>query len=175
VARLIEQQYRVKLPAAKRAFAGVDIPTGQAPGKVEVMTEDQFKQLVRAIGESGVATAEERTAITEDVAIALVERMVGRLMVYEPQAADGRQYRADLVAEALAEGVRAQGKDFDKPTYEGVLTNSPIAVIKRMRDDWKRAGDERLPGGRSSVDNAGDDKTTKTAPRPLVSDSQYRA
>lgn len=91
---------------------------------------------------------------TDDEVVAAVETLKRRVSELEPQATDGRAYRADLIAEALAEGVRAQGKDFDQPTYEAMLTTAPLATIKRMRDDWQRIGSERLQGGRRSVDES---------------------
>lgn len=165
--RQIESRHRISLPAAKRAFAGVDVPTGQTPGKVERMNAEQFSQLTNTLIRAGVLTEDQRATATEVDALAAADKLASRAKDLEPQAADGRQYRADLVAEALAEGVRAQGKDFDKPTYEGLLTNSPIATIKRMRDDWKKVGDERFKGGRASVD---EDQTTdkKQAPQPSL-------
>lgn len=173
--RILEQQYRVKLPAAgaqsgARAFAGVDVP-GQKPGKVERMSPEQFAQLTNILIRAGVLTDAQRDSATEADVLGAADKLTLRVKELEPQAADGRQYRADLVAEALAEGVRAQGKDFDKPTYEGVLTNAAITTIKRMRDDWKKVGDERLPAGRTSVDNADDGQETKSV--SLVPDSAY--
>lgn len=68
------------------------------------------------------------------------------------QAADGRQYRADLVAAALAEGVRAYGERFDSETYRATLEHAPLATIQRMRDDWQSIGDGRFAGGRQTDD-----------------------
>lgn len=71
-----------------------------------------------------------------------------------PLADEGRQYRADLMADALAEGVRAVGaKGFAQETYKGLLESAPLAAIKRMRDDWKAQGDKLFAGGRQSVDD----------------------
>src|SRR5690606_31020400 len=53
-----------------------------------------------------------------------------------PLADEGRVYRADLVADALAEGVRAYGEDFAEETYRVVLEAASLETVKRMRDDW---------------------------------------
>lgn len=71
-----------------------------------------------------------------------------------PLADDGRQYRTDLLAEALAEGVRAYGAGFASETYRGLLETAPLATVKRLRDDWREIGDRLLPGGRLTVDRA---------------------
>lgn len=149
--RILEQRFRVKLPAGKRAFAVINA-TGQMSREAMSMDENELNQLKEVLG-AGSGDALVRRA--QEITASLTDTQK-RIAELEPQAADGRQFRADLVAEAIAEGVRAQGKDFDKPTYEPMLTAAPIATIKRMRDDWQRIGDERLAGGRQSVD---DDRT----------------
>lgn len=75
-----------------------------------------------------------------------------RIAALEPQAKEGVQYRTDLIEAALAEGVRAQGNDFDRELYGSMLKDAPVAVIKRMRDDWKKVADQTLPAGRVSSD-----------------------
>lgn len=51
----------------------------------------------------------------------------------------GRQMRARLVDEALAEGVRAFGPGFNPETYRAILTNSTAAQVQALKDDWNRA------------------------------------
>ena len=65
----------------------------------------------------------------------------------KPLADDGRAYRADLIADALAQGVRALGQTFAEETYRTVLAGAPIETIKRLRDDWQTVGDGRFPVG----------------------------
>jgi len=77
-----------------------------------------------------------------------------RIAELSPLAEDGRQYRADLVAAALAEGVRALGNQFAPDTYRAILDAAPLETIKRMRDDWRVVGDQVLPGGRLTRDHA---------------------
>lgn len=67
-------------------------------------------------------------------------------------AADGAAYREDLIAEALAEGVRTFGAGFDQPFYRDVLERATIAGIKRMSADWTTQGDKVLSGGRRTRD-----------------------
>lgn len=90
-----------------------------------------------------------------------------------PLADQGREYRADLVKDALAEGVRALGKDFHVETYEKMFEKADIAHIKRMRDDWKRQGDLVFKGKRLTVDN--EQQSTTPAPVSAVPDAAYRS
>jgi hypothetical protein len=85
------------------------------------------------------------------------------------QAADGVQYRKDLVATALEEGVRALGESFNADTYRPVLESADIDTIKRFRDDWKKVGDEKLAGGRKTTDVNGHENGTSGQFKPPAS------
>lgn len=171
--RILEQRYRVTLPATKRAFAGVDT-RAQTP-REQGMTEDELNRIRKVLSvELRSMSEEEAREIGETELPHVIETLASRVKNLEPQAADGRAYRTDLIATALAEGVRAHGNDFDKPTYEAMLTNAPLATIKRMAADWQKTADAVLPAGRHTVD---DDQTpapqTKTVSR--VPDAAYAA
>lgn len=86
-------------------------------------------------------------------------------------ARDGAELRDALVAEALAEGVRANGATFDRATYELTLKGLPVATIKRMSADWKAQGDALLKGGRQT--NEGDAESAPK-PRPAVPRSSFK-
>lgn len=150
---LIENHFRITLPGVSRVFpvAKLEETTG--------MTEEM---IARAKVILGVETDEE--------IVERLDNLTKRLGEIEPQAEEGRQYRKDLIAEALAEGVRAQGNDFDTATYQSVLERSPLAVVKRMRDDWKKNAEQNLHAGRASTDNTKEDKKSKVA---LIPDEAY--
>ena len=69
-----------------------------------------------------------------------------------PLADDGKQYRVDVVTEALAEGVRAFGTEFAEETYRSMLEGAPLDTVKRMRDDWRGVADKLFPEGRQTTD-----------------------
>lgn len=92
------------------------------------------------------ATPETLTRMICDEVIAVRERADAN----EADAQIGRDYRDQLIADALAQGVRAKGDEFAQDIYKGVLQNSTVEGIKRMRDDWQKDGDARLGGGRQS-------------------------
>ncbi len=110
-----------------------------------------------------VRTAVPETAVGSDMA-GRVAWLAAELTRLTPLADDGRAYRADLIEEAIAEGVRAMGPEFAQEAYRGLLSASTIEVIKRMRDDWRAIAAKTLAGGRSTVDgdeNQQDSKAKK--------------
>lgn len=148
---LLENQYRVALPAT-RTFA-VSQPKEQ---------EMEFD------------TTQVRTLLKVDSDEKIVEGIQAlqkRVAELEPQAKDGLAYREDLVQDALKEGVRAQGAEFDKPTYEEMLRTSPLTLVKRFRDDWKKVADKALPAGRSTTDEG--EQTRKPTKVDAVPDAAF--
>jgi hypothetical protein len=77
-----------------------------------------------------------------------VRALVGALDKSRADAKVGRQYRRDMIEEALNAGVRSmQPGKFNKDRYRSILESLPgIDDIKQMRDDWIATGDERLRG-----------------------------
>lgn len=154
----LEIMYRVALPLT-RHFDGVDVPQKE----VRAMGLDTVLEKHKIVGADEAARASALDSrLTELIAaegkLATVQSELataqGRVAELEPAAADGQQYREDLIAEALAEGVRAKGDKFNQAHYEEMLRspNMTIKSIKVMRDDWKSEGDVRFPGGRHSAD-----------------------
>ncbi|MGA7617242.1 MAG: hypothetical protein WBX15_18920 [Thermoanaerobaculia bacterium] len=158
--REFEEQYRVKLSAPRR----------DRKGKVKT-AEEQLQAIRAALEEVGIKNQDACDGVSQltadlDQYRGLAEK-AGEL---EAQAADGRSYRADLIAAALAEGVRAYGEKFDRLTYEGMLKTAPLGTIKRMRDDWADLGANRFQGGRQTQDEEAEEKTQ--APK-YVPDAAY--
>lgn len=151
-ARLIETRYRITLPDARHVWPGSNPEKGS-----EMDLQKQLDTIRSALKTAGYG--EDVTGGMERVLL---------------DAADGKQYRADLLEEALQEGVRANGANFNRATYENALRNSPIATIKTMRDDWRAAGDARLPGGRATRDDAQNGKPQGGAVG-VIPDTAYRA
>lgn len=163
-AAMLESRYRIKLPEPPKSGPGVELNRSKDMD-FEKLYKDARATATEVVGEEAEPADALRQLATE------VERL-------RPLADDGRAYRADLIDEALAEGVRANGEDFAEESYRGILERADIATIKRMRDDWKRLGDKRFPGGAGSVpDDETPDKTRAQADRApaLVPDEAYRA
>jgi hypothetical protein len=140
----LEQRYRIKLPHPGRSFAGVEIPTSAKEAEPMDLTPEQIAAIRLALTEAGQAP-------DADIPIA-VRAVVDEFSRLRPLADEGRQYRADLVEQAISEGKRAHGTEFAEETYRGLLGSASLETVKRMRDDWKAVGDKQFPGGRQTVD-----------------------
>jgi hypothetical protein len=117
----------------------------------------------------GRDAAEGIAALTTEVTrLRVIEESVATIRA---QAEDGKAYRKALVDEAIAEGVRAEGNDFDKEGQKTLLESLPLESVKRMRDSWRKIGDKQFKGGRQIEEQ--DD-----APPPVRSEipsAAYRA
>ncbi len=177
--RMLEARYRMSF-ATKRSFPGVDL--GERKSKTMDL-EKVFTQLreVLALPADGDAVAtvaslvaeRDRLAVEHKTATTEAETLRAKVAELEPQAKDGAQYRTDLIAEALGEGVRAYGDKFAKETYEKLLRSVTLDVIKQMKTDWQTLGNERFKGGRQTLDNSqapGKDK----APTATVPDVAFK-
>ncbi|MGE3267171.1 MAG: hypothetical protein AB7P40_00390 [Chloroflexota bacterium] len=155
----LEARYRIALPRSARSFPAADI---QPPGEGARMdlTAEQIAAIRLMLTEAGAPA----DAAIPDTVRALVDEVrtlralpaeIERLTPFEaectrlrPLADEGRQYRADEVKRALAEGARAYGQDFAEETYRGLLEAAPLETVQRMAADWKSVGDKTFPGGR---------------------------
>lgn len=143
----IQETYRFTLPSSPR----YSVP------------KEEKMDLAKVRGLLQVETDEE----VEDA----LSKLAGRVKSLEAQAADGRHYRERVVADALAEGIRAHGEEFDSEAYESVLKNASLTAIEKMRDDWKRIADKVFPAGRQSAEEP---EQKKKAQVNVVPDSAYR-
>lgn len=164
----LEMRYRVHVPLASQQWRGTDVGARQ-PVRDQDEEEADMSEETRATPPAEQAAppnVHERTveavkrvlgSVTypTDVADDIEARVTWLTSEHNrlvPLADDGRTYRADLVTSAIEEGVRALGKDFSQETYKDLLERSSVAVIKRMRDDWKSTGDSQFKGGRATID-----------------------
>lgn len=88
-------------------------------------------------------------------AVPEASRSPDKIAVLVTEAGEGRQYRADLTAAALVEGVRAEGNTFDKDHWTKALAGQPLSFIQKQRDIWKGQADSRIEPGRKSQEAAG--------------------
>lgn len=54
---------------------------------------------------------------------------------------------------ALKEGVRALGEGFDEDRYKGILEKCDLDEVRGFREEWSKIADDKLKGGRRSVDD----------------------
>jgi hypothetical protein len=161
-----------------RTFAGAEIPPPQEVKTVEVTPEQvaAFRLTMTEVGQAPDAAPDAaiRSVVDELKTLRSLPAEVERLKPFEdeatrlrPLADEGRQYRADLVTDALAEGVRAfEAGKFSEETYRGLLEAAPLETVKRMRDDWAEQAKLRFPGGRKTQDTAEPTPITERKRRP---------
>jgi hypothetical protein len=109
-----------------------------------VLSLDVLRASVRAVGFTVADTEEDPTAI--------VRMLTDEVTRLRPLAKLGETYRADLVTETLAQGVRAFDKDFDEQENREMLEALPIEQVKRLRDAWRKTADGVLVPGRVTKD-----------------------
>lgn len=164
-ARLIEQRYRITLPAAHRSWPGADV----RPEEERTMPDDPITPPIPGPAAPVPVPFEPVRALLHEVGITVsddplpgLRDLVTELRTLRPlkaenerlakEADDGRTYRADLTAEALREGVRAYGATFPEEQYKTQFVDAPLDFIKTNRDLWTAQAGEKLQPGRQSAD-----------------------
>lgn len=167
-ARVLEARYRIRLNGAQHFYQGVDLekrsrsieedkPMANETELTFAMAADRLRSEFDRFstlpdGEPGLDSLINTIRQMSD-ALEQARQETSGLRVL---ADIGRQYRADLVSEALEEGVRAHGEEFDQETYRALLESetTSLETIKRFRADWKRIGDQTFSGGRKTTEES---------------------
>lgn len=148
---VLEQRYRTRL-AVRTTHAVAATPLKETRKMERALDEKQFERAVSLLIGCGFVPEAERATADAETLLVWVDKLAARNMALEVQAKEGVQYRSDLVAQALSEGVRAHGNDFKTEEYKNILANAPLETIKSMGADWKKVADVSLPTGRKSED-----------------------
>ena len=195
VAYLLESRYQgVRFVSAHRRWPGADLPDTAAIVSAGITKHRGFVMADQDINSSaGQGTASEKpsgAAPAEPPAIRVVpdyqfERLVADLAeaagVPESERADvrtvatqlrqtikdGLAYRERLVADALTEGVRLFGNEFDQEGTRALFARADCEQIRLMGDQWRKQADKQFPAGRQSLDEAEAPATTQKAEPPL--------
>ena len=151
--RMLEARYRVRLVGKHYGGATVPVPEDK---ETEQEQEDVTRSMVEGVQEAhtalmadiGSARAILRAAGAPDgPVLEAAEWAAETIKELRLLADDGRRYRADLIDEALAEGVRGMGKQFSPDLYRTLLDNATVPQIKALRDQWRDLGDNQFAGG----------------------------
>lgn len=166
--RRLETQYRIKLPTGQRVWP---IEKTQENGEKQQMDElDQIGNILKGTpAPEGVPMSDAVKWLAEENARQSKEN--ARLI---PLADQGKQYRTDLAEEAIAQGIRANGKEFTEAaqaTYRKMFETADVSLIKQMGADWKRQGDLIFTGKRKTVDG----EEQSTTPVSAVPDAVYKS
>ncbi len=169
--RFLEVRYQVDIPTG-RIYPAVKT-TGHMAGNTteEILMKDKNEHVATldALREILAETNADETAELTDQ----VRELVGELKRLRPLADDGRQYRADLIADALKEGVRAI-PDFNQESYRSLLEQSKLDAIKQMRADWAAVANKRWPNGRQTTE-ANNEPGDEATPVGIIPDEAYAA
>lgn len=159
--------------ALRVSIAGLGLPEGDLPAQVRWMASEVLR--LRPL-EVRLADA-QRMLVEQSGALDAAQVEMARL---RPLAADGETYRADLLADALREGVRALGAGFNEANYRALFATAELATIKQFRDDWRATAGTVFPGGRQSEDKGEDgprknERTEKVSQRQEAPDAAFAA
>lgn len=174
---LVEVRFKLALPAYAKRIAVNESTTEErtmAEKTDAEIAQERFRAMMVRCGAPSDKSPDEQERWLSDELKRLrdVEAEQPKLRAL---ADEGKQYRADLLAEGLKQGARALGKDFKEETYRGMLEKADIETIKRMTADWQKVGDDVFKGGRQTVDESTpEDKTGGKGEKRKVSFAAFK-
>ena len=81
-----------------------------------------------------------------------VETQKDQIATLTADAKDGKAYRLARIDEALKQGNRAYGDEFDEDYHREYYTDMPLEKLEDHIAQNKKKGDAVLPAGRSTTD-----------------------
>ena len=114
------------------------------------------------LAEAGIAEADRADVV------AGVRFLARRFKEESVMAEVGRTYRANLIEEALKEGVRAFGNSFNVEGRRSLLEKLEIAEIESFRDDWRAQADQIFPRGRQTQEEKIAPQVREPLPMPVA-------
>lgn len=192
---LLQVRYRLKLPEGRAQWAGVDLKgrTQMEPQEqleetpvTETVTEEVVTETpVEPVGETPIPEVpSELSRVREqlktagapdglDVAAA-VRWLADENARLRPLADIGRQYRADMVEETIAEGIRAMGNTFPAEQYRAMLASANLDAIKAIRSSFTETAKSLFEGGRRTKETKEEPPRTPVT-QERVNPEAYRA
>jgi hypothetical protein len=80
----------------------------------------------------------------------------------EPLAKDGEMFRKEVIDEALAAGVRAQGNDFPAETWKNTFSSMAITAIRDIAKTFQNQAESAIPAGRKTTPKTNAQAVTET-------------
>lgn len=120
---------------------------------------------------ASTADVSDKLALVESIPEELrSEEAIAQLFV---EAEAGRTYKSDLVGQAVKEGIRANGNEFDEKHWRAYLTEqTDLEVIKASAESFRKTADANLdPGQKSRTE---DNVPTSTAKVHVVPAEAYK-
>lgn len=161
-----ESTEKPQIAALHKSVVMTMIDQGQEHQMADALDGNLPEKLKRLSKERDRVTEEEAKKLTEanaelsrerDALRAEVEKLKGELQAAKDEAAslmpfaeDGKAYRKDLIAQALASGVRAYGNAFPSEHWEKVFAAQTLEEIKTQAEAFEAIAKETLKAGRVS-------------------------
>jgi hypothetical protein len=161
-ARLLEERYRIRLPASERRWPGTDLTPPEETTMPEEPTlspipfgSSQLRALMEAAGltpgESDDLNLRTLTETLRKLPEYLAEReRLAKLADY------GRAYHQSLIDEAVREGVRAFGPAFKVEERRVRYAGASVEAIQEDLALWKPLAAQACPGGGRQTADVGD-------------------
>ena len=134
---MTDQEWITKLRDA------LEIPT--------VKSTDEPDTVVQKLQEE-VTTLRSDLETEKDKIATMTETHKTDLAALEVDAEDGKVYRQARIDEALKQGNRAYGDDFDEEYHREYYGDMPLEKLEAHIAQNKKKGDAVLPAGRSTTD-----------------------
>ena len=121
--------------------------------------QQQVTQLRDAVGLKDVRSTDDPDAVLEKVKTEVtglrdtVETQKDEIADLTKAAEDGKAYREARVEEAIKQGVRAYGDEFDEEYHREYYGDMPLEKLETHIAQNKKKGDTALSGGRSTSDD----------------------
>ena len=116
-----------------------------------VKSTDEPEVVVQKLQEE-VTTLRSDLETEKDNIATLTETHKTDLAALEVDAEDGKAYRQARIDEALKQGNRAYGDDFDEEYHREYYGDMPLETLETHITQNKKKGDAALPAGRSTTD-----------------------
>lgn len=138
----LERLYRTALPEIPMGFPGATLVA--EPLATVIRSEDQ-------------PSTELAVAVTHDLPVSDADRQA---------IEDGRRWKRTLIDQALVEGVRLFGPEWDQDVYRPLFESLTTEQIETIIMDWERAATAKLAGARAKPGRVSQDVAPSTTPAP---------
>ncbi len=139
----------------------------------ETMTDEVMDTLATAIeelqaeNEALTASVSEEDEVVEYLSEEQAKEALGDDVTAETVlelAREGQAYKAKLIGDTIAMGVRAMGNDFKSETWEGTLAALDTESINDIMGNWSKQAGEEIPAGRKTPLEAEEGKKLSQLP-----------
>lgn len=147
-----------------------------APATEDVLAEERAR-----LATYGIRLGRDAVGAVRVLADALISSRIAHAALNDEMtslraaAEDGRAYRADLVTQLHAEGVRALGGErYNRERWERLAGSMSIADLRETITDFAGKGMLRFPGGRETHEHDAERDRTGVQERSDVPDKAFR-